>query len=314
MAEKKRVVRRKPKSPGVSAAKKPRKSIKKKKAAPEIKIEREEQRIEESKYYASPVIQKFIEEKHFEFPAGYGDNRIVALVRDPFWLYVYWEINEKRRGEIRDEIGADAFSSAREFLRIYDTESWDSFDIEITGGAKTWYVHVPAPNRTYCVDVGFKTMDGRFIAAARSNWVTTPLDRMSDVIDEQWMIPDWDRMYALSGGFGIGRGSEEIRELMQKRFLEESASGWIFSASSPMHQPGARPFWLVANCELVVYGATEPTATVIVQSRKIPLREDGTFSLRFSLPDGKQVIPIEAIRDDGQERRKITPVVERKTE
>ncbi|MGB9613167.1 MAG: DUF4912 domain-containing protein, partial [Candidatus Margulisiibacteriota bacterium] len=62
------------------------------------------------------------------------------------------------------------------------------------------------------------------------------------------------------------------------------------------------------------YGATEPTATVTIQGRKINLREDGTFTLRFALPDGRQVIPIEAIRDDGLERRKITPIVERKTE
>jgi hypothetical protein len=51
-----------------------------------------------------------------------------------------------------------------------------------------------------------------------------------------------------------------------------------------------------------------------VQGRKIDLREDGTFSLRFSLPDGQQVIPIEAIRDDGAERRQVTPKVERQTE
>jgi len=272
-----------------------------------------EQKMEESKYYAGPIIQKFVEEKPFEFPSGYGDNRIVAMVRDPHWVHVYWEVNEARRAEIKKEVG-DIFLQAKEYLRVYDTDSWESFDIEVTGGARNWYIKVPAPSRTYCVDIGFKLPDGRFITAARSNWVTTPLDRMSDIIDEQWMIPDWEKIYALSGGLGIGRGSLELQELMKKRFQEESASGWIFSISSPVRKAVERPFWLVANCELIVYGATEPTATVTVQGRKINLREDGTFTLRFALPDGKQIIPIEAIRDDGQERRKITPIVERKTE
>jgi hypothetical protein len=255
--------------------------------------------VEETKYYAGPVIQKFAEERPFEFPAGYGDNRIVLMVRDPFWIYAYWETKDRRQEKI---------------LRVYDTENWQSFDIELTGGARSWYIRVPAPNRTYCVDIGYYGSDGKFIALIRSNWVTTPLDRMSDIIDEQWMIPDWEKMYALSGGFGIGRGSMEIHELIKKRFQEESASGWVTSMGSPVKKIGERPFWLVANCELIVYGATEPTATVTVQGRKIPMREDGTFSLRFSLPDGKQVIPIEAIRDDGAQRRKITPIVERKTE
>ena len=281
------------------AARRPAAGRAAKKAPPPPVEERIEERIEESKYYAGPVIQKFTEERPFEFPSGYGDNRIVLIVRDPHWVFAYWETKDRQQEKI---------------LRVYDTDSWSSFDIEITGGARNWYIKVPAPNRTYCVDIGYKTPDGKFVAVARSNWVTTPLDRMSDVIDERWMIPDCERMYALSGGFGIGRGSMEIHELMKKRFQEESASGWVSSISSPVKQLGERPFWLVANCELIVYGATEPTATLTVQGHKINLREDGTFSLRFALPDGKQVIPIEAIRDDGQERRKITPKVERQTE
>ncbi len=289
----------KPKAEKAPAGKRPAARRAAKKVPPPRVEERIEEKIEESKYYAGPVIQKFAEEKPFEFPPGYGDNRIVLMVRDPHWLYAYWETKDQRREKI---------------LRVYDTENWQSFDIEVTGGARNWYIRVPAPNRTYCVDIGYYDSGGKFIALVRSNWVTTPLDRMSDVIDEQWMIPDWDKMYALSGGFGVGRGSMEIHELMKKRFQEEAASGWVSSISSPVKRIGERPFWLVANCELIVYGATEPSATVTVQGHKINLREDGTFSLRFALPDGKQVIPIEAIRDDSQERRKITPQVERKTD
>ncbi len=175
-----------------------------------------EERVEASKYYAGPVMQKFSQESPFEFPAGYGDNRIILMVRDPHWIYAYWEVNESRRSEIRQQIGDDVFYRSREFLRVYDAESLKHHDIEIGGGARNWYIHVPAPNRTYFVEIGFLTPDGRFIAAARSNSVTTPLDTMSDIIDEQWMIPDWDKMYALSGGFGLGRSSGEIKELMKK--------------------------------------------------------------------------------------------------
>ncbi len=293
-----------------------RRVIRKKKPVIELPLKPApaDQQVEVSKYYAGPVIQKFTENKPWEFPGGYDDNKIVLLVRDPYWLYAYWEVNGRRRGEIAREIGQEQLDRSREVLRVYETAGWHSFDVIIDGGARSWYLKVPEPNRTYCVDIGFLTPDGRFIAAARSNYVTTPLDRMSDVIDEQWLTPDWERMYALSGGFGIGRGSEEIRELMRRRLEQESSSGWVSSLSSPARVMGERPFWLMANCELIVYGATEPSATVTVQGHKIDLRPDGTFSLRFSLPDGKQVIPIEAIRDDGAERRKIIPQVERKTD
>ena len=137
---------------------------------------------------------------------------------------------------------------------------------------------------------------------------------MSDVIDEEWMIPDWERLYALSGGFRIGLGSMELKEMMERRLKKQLSSGSVSSLFSPSRPSKPRPFWLVANCELIVYGATEPTATVTIQGKPVRLREDGTFSVRYALPDGKQIIPIEATRDDGMEKRSITPKVERATD
>ncbi len=243
-----------------------------------------------------PIISKFEAERGFEFPAGYGDNKIVALVRDPYWVYLYWEINLHKISEIRAQVGETLFSKSRSTLRVYDVGNWHYFDVEV-GGANNWYVKVPTPNRSYCAEIGFLLPDGRFFAAARSNIVTTPLDRMSDVIDEQWLMPDWEKIYGLSGGYGQG-----------------SASGWLTSMGSPVKKLGERPFWLVANAELIVYGATEPSAAVTVQGRQVNLRPDGTFSLRYALPDGGQTIPIGALRDDGKERRQINIHVERKTE
>ena len=35
---------------------------------------------------------KVRERKQFRFPSGYGDNKIVLLARDPWWIFAYWEI------------------------------------------------------------------------------------------------------------------------------------------------------------------------------------------------------------------------------
>ena len=67
------------------------------------------------------------------------------------------------------------------------------------------------------------------------------------------------------------------------------------------------------DCELIVYGATEPDAKVTVQGKAIKLRPDGTFSLRFFLPDGEQVIGVRGESADGCEERVISPAVKRKT-
>ncbi|MDI6731177.1 MAG: DUF4912 domain-containing protein [Candidatus Margulisbacteria bacterium] len=257
-----------------------------------------QEKVEDTKYYPGPVVQKFEERHEFLFPERYGDNKITLMVRDPYWLFAYWEINEKRSAEIVRELSQAVFSQSRLTLRVYNVDNWDSFDIEVTGGAKNWYLRVSS-DASYCVDIGYKTPDGRFIAAARSNIVRTPLDRMSDIIDEQWMIPDWEKLYLLSGGFRVGASSGEVKELSSGSFVKEI---------------GPRPFWLWVKTDVIVYGATEPSATVSVQGRKVNLRPDGTFSLRYELPEGKFYFPVEAVRDDGRERRNITPTVDRKTE
>ena len=31
-------------------------------------------------------------EESFQIPTGYGDHRIVLMVKDPWWVYAYWEV------------------------------------------------------------------------------------------------------------------------------------------------------------------------------------------------------------------------------
>ena len=75
----------------------------------------------------------------------------------------------------------------------------------------------------------------------------------------------------------------------------------------------ARKFWFQLDAELIVYGATEPNARVTLQGEPVKLRPDGTFTMRFSLPDSRQIIPAVAISPDGIEERTIVLAVERNT-
>jgi hypothetical protein len=276
---------------------------------------------EQPKCYAGPVMRKLEENRGFEFPSGYGDNMITLMVRDPYWMHAYWEIAGSKIDELRGMMGGENFSKSKKILRVYDVtdvhftgmNANKSFDIDLSHDAKNWYVHSGEPNRSWCVDIGFLSPEGKFYVAARSNIVSTPRDQMSEVVDEEWMSIDWDRMYAMSGGFGVGRSSGEIREMLKKRLREELSSGSFVSSFVRKEENKPKDFWLVANTELIVYGATEPTAKLTIQGLPIKLRPDGTFTLRFALPDGKQEIPIVAVNREGDKKRTITPVVEKNT-
>lgn len=64
-----------------------------------------------------------------------------------------------------------------------------------------------------------------------------------------------------------------------------------------------RAFWFNINAELIVYGATEPDARVVIDGHVVALRPDGTFSLRFALPDGDYQLSAVATAADAHDER-----------
>jgi len=88
-------------------------------------------------------------------------------------------------------------------------------------------------------------------------------------------------------------------------------SGVGFSASAPPVRP--RKFWLIADAELIVYGATEPDATVTIGDREIKLNPDGTFRFQMSFQDGLIDYPIKAVAADGEQTRSVHMKFNRET-
>ena len=88
-------------------------------------------------------------------------------------------------------------------------------------------------------------------------------------------------------------------------------SGVGFSASAVPVRP--RQFWLIADAELIVYGATEPDATVTIGGRAIKLNPGGTFRFQMSFQDGLIDYPILAVAADGEQSRSIQMKFNRET-
>ena len=88
-------------------------------------------------------------------------------------------------------------------------------------------------------------------------------------------------------------------------------SGVGFSASAPPVRP--RKFWLIADAELIVYGATEPDAKVTIGDREIKLNPDGTFRFQMSFQDGLIDYPIVAVAADGEQTRSVHMKFNRET-
>jgi hypothetical protein len=118
----------------------------------------------------------------------------VLLARDPYWLYAYWDFSPAHIGAARNGLGSQ---DTRLVLRISDvtyidfdgTNAWSSTDIELAPFATDWYISVPRPDASYCVEIGYKALDGHFTLLGRSNAATTPRAEISPSAAVDWLTP-----------------------------------------------------------------------------------------------------------------------------
>ncbi|NJM46341.1 MAG: DUF4912 domain-containing protein [Alkalinema sp. RU_4_3] len=103
---------------------------------------------------------------------------------------------------------------------------------------------------------------------------------------------------ASGSGMGLGLGLT-----MSGAGLTMSGVGFG-SFQPPTNKP--RNFWLVADAELIVYGATEPDANLTIDGEPVKLNPDGTFRIQLSFQDGELRFPIMAVAADGEQMRNIT--------
>lgn len=282
-----------------------------------------EEAIERSKFDVGVPTKDLSVKIPKELPTGYGKDRIVVMVRDPYWLHAYWEVTRSAVQRAEAALGQDWFG-AKPILRVLDVSNNDFStnaesvvrDIEIHGGVNNWYIEVTNP-KSFRIDIGYLAKSGMFYVLARSNVVSTPRAGVSDLIDENWADIDTgkaDRIFAMSAGYDPTASSLELKELFEERLRRPMGSPAVTSFGSGALQYGKqRSFWFQLDAELIVYGATEPNARVTLQGEPVKLRPDGTFTMRFSLPDSRQIIPATAASADGIEERTIVLAVERNT-
>lgn len=255
---------------------------------------------------------------------GPARDRLVVMVRGPFWLHAYWELSRHGVSRAQAALGQE-WHAAKPILRLLEVSAGPTTntaevpvrDIEIHGGVNNWYIDVKNPPRSYRLDIGYLGPSGKFFVLARGNIVTTPKAAASDAVDENWteVAQDFDKIYAMSGGYAAQGGSKELQELFEERLRRPMGSPLVtqYAAGVEGLLPKKRPFSFDVDAELLVFGSTHPDAHVTLQGEPVKLRPDGTFTMRFSLPNCRQVIPAVACSRDGFEQRTIVLAVERNT-
>jgi uncharacterized protein len=251
-------------------------------------------------------------------------DRLVLMVRDPYWLQACWSVT--RHTVKRAEAAlAEHWHTAHPVLRLLEVDGGSTTstservarEIDVHGGVTNWYIEVSNPPQSFRCELGYKSASGRFFSICRSNTVNTPAPDSSDVIDENWtdVAENYERVYAMSGGYSEDNNSGELQELFEERLRRpmSPASTSQFGAGAERVLNRHRDLDFHVDAEMILYGRTKADAKVMLSGDPIKLRPDGSFTVRLALPDKRQVLPVVASTADGVEQRTIVIAVERNT-
>ncbi|MEB3318062.1 MAG: DUF4912 domain-containing protein [Cyanobacteriota bacterium] len=280
-------------------------------------------------------------------PRPGGETRVVFLPRDPQWAYVFWDISEEDREEALRDGGQQLCLRVADVTGLAGGSSHPHTlqEVVVDSQATEWYLPVPLSDRDYRVELGYRKGSGGWISLAQSSVARVPALHPSEQILDQFVpfsleaLPSGvqptpaetadpglhERLYqtATARWRRLGRGSEVFHALEEGSGLDAAAGGQLSGAglwASGRSESGAggvgarqRLFWLVADAELIVYGATDPSARLTIGGEEVPLSPDGTFRIQVPFRDGQQLYPIEAVAADGEQKRSITLEFRRST-
>jgi hypothetical protein len=168
----------------------------------------EEEQIESAKYEPRRPRRVF-EEERFIFPETYGVNRIRLLVKDPEWLFVYWDVDPRSLDGFRAELGERAVAVSKLTLRIADPTSGGMSVVLLPPGVRSWYVRADSRRRAYQAELGFTLPSGEFRRLAESNSVVTPRVGPSPERARKTLLYSQAQMIPRTAGIAVG--DDEVR-------------------------------------------------------------------------------------------------------
>jgi len=276
-------------------------------------------------------------------PEAYGTQQLKLTPRDPHWIHAHWDFtrDQMRSANARSAEGhlvIKLFQGARSGPLVSETP--------VHRESVRWFVHAPEPAITYTAELGYYDARRQWSTLATSQPVSTPPTKPSaehgfelatigstgsaerHATIKRFRVPPMPSLGGQLPGakaptslqFSSGASLSPALGFGSFPDLAPASPGvgvWsseLGPSSFGVSQESASRFRLEVNAELIVHGATEPDATLKIAGRIIPLKPDGSFRLRFSLPDGNFSFPVEAISAKTGEPRAVSLTFERQTQ
>ena len=275
-------------------------------------------------------------------PEAYGTGKLFLAAREPHWLYAHWDLTleQQRRYNalsrdrhlvVRVYAGSPEAQPEKEVHVHPESRHWF---IHVDRGETRYVAELGyyRPRRrwvTIATSSAAVTPGDRPSTEGTARFTTIPMEvrlaelaalakqtipaglpplaaaqerALAELVGLHLLQQDWGNSARVAE---LVRGGGEQGVSAVQLALPGPLGGESAGVSSLMAAPEQRPagFWFNINAELVLYGGTEPDATVTIDGCPVQLRPDGTFSCRLSLPDGDHSVTLSALSAQGELRQ-----------
>lgn len=136
--------------------------------------------------------------EYYDLPYRYNQTVVKILAQTPTNLFIYWDISDMDRENLKKTYGEHVFEITKPVLIVHNVTMNYSFEIDINDFANSWYLHINDSKCEYKIELGrrpipinynyisnfhegdepIKPIDVPYIYVSSSNKIESPNDKI----------------------------------------------------------------------------------------------------------------------------------------
>ena len=96
----------------------------------------------------------FITNEYYDLPYRYNQTVVKVLAQTPNNLFIYWDISDEDRENLKKQFGENFFETTYPVLIVYNNTLNYHFEVSINDFANSWYLHVNDSKSDYRIELG----------------------------------------------------------------------------------------------------------------------------------------------------------------
>ena len=123
--------------------------------------------------------------EYYDLPYRYNQTVIKILAQTPHSIFIYWDISDSDKFEMKQKYGKNFFSETKPVLLVHNKTYNYSFEIEVDDFTNSWYLRTPTSNCEFNIDLGRKKIfndnsseNNNILSIVSSNTIKSPNDHI----------------------------------------------------------------------------------------------------------------------------------------